>query len=128
MLKQQKMVQKFHEIFKHPVCNTPTMIKSERANARADWMREEIEEFLEAKDIVEQADAMGDLLYFCLGSCVEMGVDIEPIFEIIQQSNMNKIWSDGTVHYRESDGKVAKPEGWQAPEPQIEAEIKRQMI
>ncbi len=33
---------------------------------------------------------------------------------------------DGKPRFREGDGKILKPEGWQAPEPQLRAEIERQ--
>jgi predicted HAD superfamily Cof-like phosphohydrolase len=90
----------FHETFNAPVGDTPHMLERERSLARADWMREEVDEFLEAEDVYGQADAMIDL------------------FEIVQAANMEKLWPDGKPHFRE-DGKVIKPEGWQPPEPKL---------
>ena len=57
-------------------------------------MLEEINEFLDAvkeQDIVEQADAMIDTIYFALGTLVEMGVQPEQLFDIVQHANMSKL-------------------------------------
>lgn len=118
-------VRKFHITFDHPYENKPTLIDQERSASRASWMNEEIEEFLEATTVVDKADAMIDLIYFALGTLVELGVRPQAIFDIVQQANMSKVWEDGSVHRRE-DGKVMKPPGWVAPEPLIAAEIQRQ--
>lgn len=88
-------------------------------------MQEEVEEFLEAEDVVDQADAMIDLIYFALGTLVEMGVKPEPLFRIVHEANMKKLWPDGKPHYNE-DGKTVKPPGWTDPYPALQAEIERQ--
>jgi predicted HAD superfamily Cof-like phosphohydrolase len=126
MEKQWRQVAEFHKAFGHPYRETPTMLDKERAKARANWMMEEIQEFLKAETVIDQADAMIDLMYFALGTMVEMGVNPEPLFNIVQEANMNKLWPDGKPRYRE-DGKILKPEGWQPPEPKLKAEIERQM-
>jgi len=75
-------------------------------------MREENEEYLEAasdNDLVEVADALGDMLYILCGTIIEHGLQykIEEVFEEIQRSNMSKLGEDGEPIYRE-DGKVLK--------------------
>ena len=127
MMREQKMVTEFQMAFNHPVATKPTFMQKDRAEARMNWVKEEVQEFLDADNVIDQADALVDIMYFVLGSAVEIGVDLEPVFDIVQNANMSKLWADGKPHYREFDGKVAKPEGWQAPEPQIEAEIIKQM-
>jgi len=125
-------VKAFHKAFGHPVEERPKAITVERAKARANWMEEEIHEFLEAtekQDVVGMADAMIDLMYFALGTMVEMGVEPENLFQIVQEANMGKLWEDGKPRYRE-DGKIKKPPYWEerfAPEPRLHAEIERQM-
>lgn len=80
--------------------------------------------------IVAQADAMVDELYFNQGTFVAMGVKPTPLFDIVQEANMNKLGADGKPILRESDKKIMKPEGWMenwAPEPRIIKEIERQL-
>ena len=77
--------------------------------------------------VIGQADAIVDAFYFLAGSLVEMGVMPQALFDIVQEANMAKLWADGKPHYREEDGKIMKPEGWQPPEPKLKAEIERQI-
>jgi predicted HAD superfamily Cof-like phosphohydrolase len=75
-------------------------------------MDEENREYLEAArrgDLVEVADALGDMLYILCGTILEHGMQhkIEEVFEEIQRSNMSKLGADGKPLYRE-DGKVLK--------------------
>jgi predicted HAD superfamily Cof-like phosphohydrolase len=123
----QAEVKKFHETFKHPISEKPTMLSIERLAQRNIWVSEELQESLEATDVIGQADAMIDAIYFLLGTLVEMGVKPQAIFEIVQGANMSKVFPDGQPRWNEV-GKVIKPEGWVAPEPKIEAEIKRQSM
>ena len=118
-------VKQFHEAFNHPVSETPKLLSNERVEARAKWMEEEIQEFRDARTIVDQADALIDNLYFTLGTLVEMGVRPEELFNIVQNANMAKLYHDGKPRFRE-DGKIVKPEGWEAPEPKLDEAIGRQ--
>lgn len=77
--------------------------------------------------VVGQADALVDASYFLAGSFVEMGIKPQSLFDIVQEANMAKLGADGKPIIRQSDGKIMKPEGWQPPEPKLEAEVKRQM-
>ena len=75
-------------------------------------MDEENREYLEAAlndDLVEVADALGDMLYILCGTILEHGMHYksEEVFNEIQRSNMSKLGADGKPIYRE-DGKVMK--------------------
>lgn len=125
MDKEWEAVRLFHEKFHHPIGSSPKPMEKERARKRYDWMKEEIDEFLEAVeegDIVEQADAMIDVMYFALGTLVEMGIRPDRLFEIVQKANMSKLWPDGKPHYAE-DGKTIKPETWKDPHEELEKAI-----
>lgn len=102
----------------HEIPEEPTQLTLEQVEHRISLMVEEIIEFKEAETLVDQADALIDLIYFAIGTCVKMGVEPGELFNIVQAANMAKIWPDGTVHYRE-DGKVLKPEDWEDPEPKL---------
>lgn len=85
---------------------------TQKNNLRFELMKEENEEYLEAvqnNDIVEIADALGDMLYILCGTILEHGLQhkIEAVFDEIQRSNMSKLGEDGKPIYRE-DGKVMK--------------------
>jgi len=120
-----ELVRDFHSRFGHPVGEKPGMLTEERGRARAAWMREEIDEFLSASDLTEQADAMVDLIYFALGTLVEMGVRPEKLFEIVHTANMEKLWPDGAPRFRD-DGKTIKPPTWTDPALALQGEIERQ--
>ena len=79
---------------------------------RFNLMDEENKEYLEAaqeNDMVEVADALGDMLFILCGTIIEHGMHykIEEVFNEIQRSNMSKLGADGKPIYRE-DGKVLK--------------------
>ncbi|MEP3211336.1 MAG: nucleoside triphosphate pyrophosphohydrolase family protein [Maribacter sp.] len=79
---------------------------------RFNLMDEENKEYLEAvqdNDMVEVADALGDMLYILCGTIIEHGMQhkIEEVFSEIQRSNMSKLGADGKPIYRD-DGKVLK--------------------
>jgi predicted HAD superfamily Cof-like phosphohydrolase len=117
-----EMVAEFHRGFYHPVRNSPAMISPDRAQKRYKWMLEEINEFIDADTLVDQADAMIDLMYFALGTLVEMGVKPEKLFAIVHEANMSKLWPDGTAHYND-DGKTIKPPNWADPYQKIQSAI-----
>ena len=106
-------VKYFHEAFKLPVRHEPTGILSEQElTLRFNLMKEENEEYLEAAqngDIVEIADALGDMLYILCGTINAHGLQhkIAEVFVEIQRSNMSKLDDNGQPIYRE-DGKVMK--------------------
>ncbi len=121
MKKEWEDVRLFHEKFGHPAPQVPKMIDRKRSLSRAKWMNEEVAEFLVAEDIYEQADAMIDVIYFALGTLVEMSLCPEELFAIVQRANMAKLFPDGKPHYNPKDGKVIKPEGWKDPAPELRA-------
>lgn len=79
--------------------------------------------------LVEQVDALTDLLYFTYGSFSLLGVEPTEIFSIVHEANMGKLFPDGKPRYHPVTHKVLKPENWEkdfAPEPKIKAELERQ--
>ena len=113
MKHQIEAVKKFHEVYKLSYKLTPIAnIGKEKINLRFNLMSEENQEYLEAAnndDIVEVADALGDMLYILCGTIIEHGMQhkIEEVFDEIQKSNLSKLDEKGQPIYRE-DGKVMK--------------------
>ena len=113
MKKQMNAVKDFHDTFGLSYNDSPTVsLEKKIIELRYNLMKEENEEYIEAarkNDIIEVADALGDMLYILCGTIIEHGMSdiIEDIFDEIQKSNMSKLGADGKPIYRE-DGKVMK--------------------
>jgi predicted HAD superfamily Cof-like phosphohydrolase len=76
----------------------------------------ELKEALDAKDPVEQLDALIDILVVTIGAIHSAGFDAEGAWKEVMRTNFAKIDKvTGKVRKRE-DGKVLKPLGWTAPE------------
>ena len=113
MKKQINHVAHFHDTYKigneiEPKAN----ISEDTYMLRYNLMKEENEEYLEAckdGDLVEIADALGDMMYILAGTILKHGLQhkIEEVFEEIQRSNMSKLDENGEPIFRE-DGKILK--------------------
>ena len=121
MKKQIEQVRKFHNAFGIQNLDKPNSdLSKEVFLLRHRLMHEENEEYLEAcknGDLVEIADALGDMMYILCGTILSHGLHdkIENIFEEIQKSNMSKLGIDGKPIYRE-DGKVMKGPNYFKPD------------
>ena len=111
----------FHKAFGLGFKNTPsTDIDESTMNLRFSLMDEENKEYLDAiknNDMIEVADALGDMLYILCGTIITHGMQdvIDEVFEEIQRSNMSKLGSNGKPIYRE-DGKVLKGPNYFKPD------------
>jgi len=83
-------------------------------------VNEELLPALDKGDLVAIADGGVDAIVVILDAMVFCGIDIRPIWDVIHKSNMAK--EGGAVR---EDGKLLKPEGWQAPD--VRSEIMAQM-
>ena len=115
-----KHVSDFHDAFAIENNHAPTaQLSTKDFMLRFNLMKEENEEYLEAcakNDVVEIADALGDMLYILCGTILKHGLQdkMEAVFEEIQASNMSKLDKNGKPIYRE-DGKVLKGENYFKP-------------
>lgn len=121
MKKQLEAVELFHRTYGLGVNQTPKADLGKTKNElRFNLMKEENEEYFEAvqnNDLIEVADALGDMLYILCGTILEHGLQhkIEEVFDQIQKSNMSKLGEDGKPIYRE-DGKVMKGPNYFKPD------------
>jgi predicted HAD superfamily Cof-like phosphohydrolase len=119
--KELESVAKFHNSFGIDSQEFPTVkIPEKTVNLRYNLMKEENEEYFEAarnKDMIEVADALGDMLYILCGTILSHGMQhkISEVFEEIKLSNMSKLGTDGKPIYRE-DGKVLKGPSYFKPD------------
>lgn len=122
-------VKKFHDIFTPDAINDDLLNKIDR---RLQLMYEEYEEVTQAilyleetrlnltsstlsEAMEELAKELGDLLYVTYGTAEELGIPLEEVFKAVHESNMSKVWSDGTVR-RNDFGKVLKPDTYSPPD------------
>jgi predicted HAD superfamily Cof-like phosphohydrolase len=110
----------FHRTFQAHIEAEPTAdIPEDVIAIRVKLLQEELDEYqraAQARDLVEVADALTDLLYVLLGTYVSHGLQdyAVPLFENVHQSNMSKLGADGLPVLRE-DGKVLKSDRFREP-------------
>jgi len=76
----------------------------------------ELQEAVEADDLVEQLDALIDILVVTIGAIHSAGFDGEGAWKEVMATNFAKVDREtGRVRKRE-DGKVLKPVGWTPPD------------
>lgn len=85
----------FHQTFKHPILEQPTIPDRKRSKLRVSLIAEELKELEEGiknDDIVEIADALCDIQYVLAGAVLEFGLanKFEALFDEVQRSNMSK--------------------------------------
>jgi len=107
----QQAVIDFHNKFGHPVRDTPQTISKEETRQAFDFIEEEVMELWEAAglddgcgipdccptdsdageaDLIEVADALGDIIVTAVGFAVRMGIDTDRVLAAIMESNMTK--------------------------------------
>ena len=112
-----KQVGEFHRACEVEERERPGMVDRATQRFRIGLIEEELEELIAAcavDDIVEVADALGDIAYVVYGMARVYGIDLDEVTDEIHRSNMTKT-TGGKVERRE-DGKVLKPAHYQAPD------------
>jgi len=110
----QKDVLDFHTKFKCIVGDKPQFSDEKTMKLRLALINEEIDELTEAykdKDLSSFIDAIADSIYVLLGTAISVGVDLKPIWDEVQKTNMAKVPGNSR-----KDGKVLKPENWTPPD------------
>lgn len=106
-------VAQFHNKFGVPVKARPKVPNKDRCELRYDLILEECVELttaILAKDIVEIADGIADLIYVAIGTALEYGIPLAQVWDEVQRTNMAKVGGGES-----GKGKVMKPIGWKAP-------------
>ena len=103
----QKMVLEFHKEFDIHIAATPSVPDDKTKTLRVRLIQEEFDELKEAfekNDLPHIAKELADLLYVVYGTAISYGIDMEPVFQEVQRSNMSKVGG-----YKRKDGKWVKP-------------------
>lgn len=61
-------------------------------------------------DLVEVADGLADMLFVLIGTALELGIPLEPVFDEVCRSNMSKVGAP-----KREDGKTGKGENYSPP-------------
>ena len=109
----QQSVIDFHRKFGHPVRDTPQTISVEETGQAFGFIEEELNELWEASglsgicsvegccnqvedapeeqpDLIEMADALGDIVFTAYGMSTRLGIDLDRVLAAICESNMTK--------------------------------------
>jgi len=103
----QRGVLEFHKLFDIHIASVPTPLDESTMALRVRLIQEEFDELkeaLEGRNLSHIAKELGDLLYVVYGTAISCGIDMEPVFQEVQRSNMSKIGG-----YKREDGKWVKP-------------------
>lgn len=95
MNRELDLVKKFHEKFKQPILESPSLIPSERSENRYRLMKDEVEEYIQgvkSGDLPNIAKELSDILFAVYGTILEHGLQdkMEEIFDEVYRSNMSK--------------------------------------
>ena len=96
MNSQFNQVAEFMRTFGQTTPHGASLPSSNTIQSRSNWLDEERNEILNAKDVIEYMDGVCDLLYVALGAAVEAGIDgstLEKMFSEVHRSNMTKLWT-----------------------------------
>lgn len=91
-------------------------LNKEQYQLYCNLIKEEFDELCASDNIVDDLDALIDILVVTIGAIHSLGADGEGAWKEVMRTNFAKIDREtGKVRKRE-DGKVLKPLGWKAPE------------
>jgi len=94
---------------------TTGVLNKDQYQLYCNLIKEEFDELCESDNIVDDLDALIDILVVTIGAIHSLGANGEGAWNEVMRTNFAKIDpATGKVRKRE-DGKVLKPEGWTPP-------------
>lgn len=81
----------------------------------------------ELEVLTDMADWLGDIQVYCASEMAKWGLPLDPVLQIIMESNMSKLGADGMPIVDES-GKVQKGPNYWKPEPKIKEMLAGKII
>ena len=99
-----------------PPKNKPTRLSLLRKGWAVTAFEEEVEEFKDATNIADEADALIDLIYFAAGRLYEMGLNGGPLWNEVHNANLHKQRGELSKRPGSEGYDAIKPEGWVPPD------------
>lgn len=113
------LVKAMHERFDLTYDGPPRHLDAEERAFRIAAMREELEEYVAAGPLVDQFDALIDLLVFTVGTLYRQGFPILEGYEAVMGANMKKELGSNGDKRGGFKRDLVKPAGWVGPEAQL---------
>lgn len=113
---EQEDVRAFNKKFGLLNHDTPGHLTQRKLEERVVCLLEEVHELAQAaktQNLVDQVDALVDLVYFAKGTAVMLGLDWAAHWDHVQRANMTKVRGTTKRGHRVD---MAKPVGWVPPE------------
>jgi predicted HAD superfamily Cof-like phosphohydrolase len=110
------LVKNMHRKFGLENASGPTQLTTEEKQFRIAALREEIQEYEDADNLVKQYDALLDLLVFAVGTLERQGLPLLKGFEAVMEANMAKELGQNGSKRGGFKRDLVKPEGWTGPE------------
>jgi len=116
-------VKKMHQKFGLQNNVGVTHLSDEEKKFRIVALREEIDEYEAATDLVNEYDALIDLMVFAVGTFERQGFPLQEGFDAVMACNMKKELAGSSENSKRGFKRdLVKPEGWTGPEQHL-AEI-----
>lgn len=116
LLDMVQMVYRFNqEVIGLEIPEVPGRLSVMRKDHAIQHLEEEVEEFVSAGTLEDEADALLDLVYVALGRLVEMGLAPKPLFEEVHRANMRRVRGENSSRPDSAPYDAVKPEGWKPP-------------
>ena len=111
-------IEKFHEKYGLEYKDSISRhLSPEEKEFRVRCLLEEVQEYIAAKTLEEEIDAIIDLIYFALGTSYRHGFNFYDGWKSVHQSNMSKVRAEKKEDSkRDFELDVVKPDDWKAPE------------
>ena len=115
----------FHNKFKIPQSDVPSLkLDGDLMAFRTKFLEEEFREFVEAvndNDRVKAFDALLDLVYVAMGTAYVCRFPWIQGWDTVQSANITKVRASHASESKRGSGfDVVKPEGWVAPDRELE--------
>lgn len=122
------LIKTMHEKFGLDNDTGPMDLSEDEKEFRSMAMAEELNEYIHATTLVDQYDALLDLIVFAVGTLERHGFPLLTGFEKVMEANMAKeIGQNGTKRggFKRD---LIKPVGWTAPEVKLQLILDRQFV